>query len=208
MPRIVVMSDTHMYHRMLTVPEGDVVVHCGDFTAAGERSDYDDFFSWYAELPHQHKILVAGNHDREFEEEPELAVARLGAGIVYLQDAGIVIDRVKFWGSPWQPAFNDWAFNLPRGIALARKWNLIPWDTDVLVTHGQPMTVLDYIPGSGHVGCADLWKRVGDIAPRVHAFGHIHEGSGMELRDGTQFVNASICDGQYRPLNPARVVDL
>lgn len=205
--RIVFVSDTHGMHREVIVPDGDVFVHCGDFTK-NSQDMLVDFRRWLDELPHAHKIVVAGNHDVAFEQSPGLAIPRLGESVTYLQDTGFLVAGVLFWGSPWQPAFNDWAFNLPRGAALARKWNLIPDGTDVLITHGPPMTVLDETPGQGHLGCADLWKRVQQLTPRVHAFGHIHEGSGAESRDGTRFVNASICDGSYRPINPARVVDI
>ena len=207
MMRIVFVSDTHGMHREVAIPEGDVFVHCGDFTK-NSLDTLEDFRVWLDELPHVHKIVVAGNHDVAFEQSPELAVPRLGQGVTYLQDSGILINGVAFWGSPWQPAYNDWAFNLPRGAALSRKWNLIPDGTDVLITHGPPLTVLDEVPALGHLGCADLWKRVREVSPRVHAFGHIHEGSGVEMRDGTYFVNAAICDGLHRAVNSARVVDI
>ena len=205
--RIVFVSDTHGMHREVSVPDGDVFVHCGDFTK-NARDTLADFRHWLHELPHAQKVVVAGNHDVAFEKSPEVAIPRLGEAVTYLEDSGVEIDGVSFWGSPWQPAYNDWAFNLQRGAALARKWNLIPDETDVLITHGPPMTVLDEVPALGHLGCADLWKRVRELSPRVHAFGHIHEGSGTDIRDGIHFVNASICDGLYRPVNPARVVDV
>jgi len=205
--RIVFVSDTHGMHRKVEVPVGDVFVHCGDFTKNSDDT-LEDFRAWLAELPFAHRIVVAGNHDRAFEEVPGYASAMIGESATYLQDSGVTIDGISFWGSPWQPAYNNWAFNLPRGAALARKWNLIPNGTDVLVTHGPPMTILDEVAGDGHLGCADLWKRVRDIGPRIHAFGHIHEGSGVDVRDGTTFVNAAICDGEYRPVNTARVVTL
>jgi Icc-related predicted phosphoesterase len=101
----------------------------------------------------------------------------------------------------------DWAFNLPRGPRLAAEWAKIPDTTDVLITHGPPMGILDHVWGE-HVGCADLLARIAAVKPKVHAFGHIHEGSGVLVQDGTTYVNASICDGEYRPVNPIRVVDL
>jgi Icc-related predicted phosphoesterase len=208
--RLVIASDTHSLHDQISVPEGDIFLHAGDFMNRGVLAEVSTFSRWIRDLPHRYKIVIAGNHDLAFEDSPEAArrILRDGEdGLTYLQDSGIAIDGVRFWGSPWQPWFNDWAFNLQRGAEIARKWNLIPADTDVLVTHGPPMTILDFAYGE-HLGCADLWKRVQDIAPRVHAFGHIHEGSGDEERDGTIYVNASICDGAYRPVNPCRVIDI
>jgi Icc-related predicted phosphoesterase len=207
--RLVFASDTHGLHDVLAVPDGDVFIHCGDLTNTGELSEIREVGKWLRRLPHRHKIVIAGNHDRAFEDEPETAqeLVGAGAGVIYLQDAEVNIDGVKFYGSPWQPWFLDWAFNLQRGAEIARKWNLIPDGTDVLVTHGPPMTILDYANGQ-HLGCADLWKRVSEVGPKIHAFGHIHESSGEEDRDGTKFVNAAICDGEYFPVNPARVVDI
>jgi hypothetical protein len=209
--RLVFASDTHERHQGLIVPDGDVFVHAGDFTMLGSTKAIKAFSDWIRALPHPNKIVIAGNHDIAFEETPKAARQALQDGedgLIYLQDNGVTIQGVSFWGSPWQPAFFDWAFNLPRGPVIAAKWDMIPAGTDVLITHGPPMGILDLVPGGGHVGCADLLERIYDLQPRVHAFGHIHEGTGMDGRDGTTFVNASICDGAYRALNPCRVVDI
>jgi predicted phosphodiesterase len=207
--RLVIASDTHGLHDAVTVPDGDVFIHAGDLTSIGDLAEISNVGKWIRGLPHRHKIVIAGNHDRGFEEHPTDAQKLLGAedGITYLQDSGVVIDGIKFWGSPWQPEFLNWAFNLRRGAEIARKWNLIPFGTDVLITHGPPMAILDYAHGEHH-GCADLWKRVRDLAPKIHAFGHIHEGSGVEERDRTTYFNASICDGEHKAVNPCRVIDV
>jgi len=209
--RIVIASDTHEQHAGIVVPDGDVFVHCGDLTYRGDPKAIGAVGTWVRSLPHAHKLVIAGNHDLLFENGLVMARHALGDGhdgLVYLQDSGITIEGVRFWGSPWQPWFYDWAFNLQRGPDIAAKWALIPDSTDVLITHGPPLGILDLAPIGGHVGCGDLLDRIAIVRPKVHVFGHIHEGSGVEQRDGTTFVNASICDGQYRPLNPVRVVDV
>lgn len=208
--RFVFASDTHSRHESLVVPPGDVFVHCGDFTMNGNLSDIEAFGGWVRALPHAHKVVIAGNHDLTFERNPSRARQALENGttaITYLEDSATTIEGIHVYGSPWQPWFYDWAFNLARGEEIARKWSLIPNDTHVLVTHGPPMAILDRV-GRGHVGCADLWRRVRSIRPIVHAFGHIHEGSGVDERDGITFINASICDASYRPVHPCRVVDV
>jgi predicted phosphohydrolase len=208
--RIVIASDTHEQHAKIVVPDGDVFVHCGDLTYRGDLPAIAQAGKWIRSLPHPHKMVIAGNHDWAFELKFDAARRRLGDGqdgLVYLQDFGTTIDGVRFWGSPWQPWFFDWAFNLRRGPAIAAKWALIPDSTDILITHGPPMGILDYVRGE-RVGCVDLLARIALIKPKVHAFGHIHEGSGVLAQDGTTFVNASICDGEYRPINPVRVVDI
>lgn len=176
----------------------------------GRTDRIAEFGAWVRALPHRHKIVIAGNHDMTFESAPPIAQRALGDrrdGIRYLEDSGIEIDGMRFWGSPWQPWFYDWAFNLNRGKPIAAKWSLIPQDTDVLITHGPPMGTLDFVHGD-HVGCADLRDRIEVIRPKLHVFGHIHEGSGIEATDDTIFVNASICDEAYRPTNPFRVIDI
>tara|TARA_R110002094_G_scaffold138498_2_gene129838 strand:- start:693 stop:1313 length:621 start_codon:yes stop_codon:yes gene_type:complete len=205
--RIVCLSDTHSQHAQLEVPDGDVLVHAGDFTGRGERHEILEFHRWLATLPHQHKLVIAGNHDLMFENDPEQARALLNA-CTYLQDSGVTVDGIKFWGSPWQPLFYDWAFNLQRGPALAAKWALIPTDTDVLVTHGPPFGILDMTARGEPAGCHELACELARVRPRLHVFGHIHEAYGQLKRNGTTFVNACNCTLHYQPDNPAIVIDL
>ena len=203
-------SDTHERHARLPVPDGDVFVHAGDFTMVGDLRKVAAFGTWVRALPHRMKLVIAGNHDRTFEDRLDAALRALGDGcdgLTYLQDSGVTVDGVSFWGSPWQPWFYDWAFNLPRGPMIAAKWALIPPATDVLITHGPPMGTLDFVHAE-HVGCEDLRERVQTIRPKVHVFGHIHEGSGVITAQETTFVNASICDEDYQPTNPCRVADI
>ncbi len=142
----------------------------------------------------------------------------MDSSFTYLQDSGCEIDGVKFWGSPWQPEFNDWHFNLSRGEPLARKWRLIPDDTDVLITHGPPHGILDECPewisgwgrtrGTVHVGCEELAKALERVQPKVHIFGHIHEGAGVLEQDGRTYINASSMDANYDITHPPRVFEL
>ena len=85
---------------------------------------------------------------------------------IYLEDSGVVIDGLKFWGSPWTPEFFDWAFNARRGLQLFDKWQKIPLDTDVLITHGPPAGILDLVvtrQGEAQVGCNDLLRRIHEL---------------------------------------------
>lgn len=208
--RVVFISDTHGLHRGLTIPDGDVVVHCGDATNIGEEREVRAFLGWFSRLPHKRKLFIAGNHDWLFEKEIGRALSLIPPGVEYLQDSGVVIDGVRFWGSPWQPEFCGWAFNLPRGDALANKWATIPDDTDVLITHGPPQGIGDTIrPGGLSLGCAQLAARLQQL-PRlqVHAYGHIHGGYGAHERGAVRFLNASVCNEAYEPTNVPIAVDL
>ena len=110
--------------------------------------------------------------------------------------------------SPDQLPFYDWAFNLPRGKALAKVWAKIPDDTDVLITHGPPYGILDKTERGEHCGCQDLLERIKVIQLKLHIFGHIHEGYGMFQDESTTFVNGSVCDADYNPRNAAQVYEI
>jgi len=209
--RVVCMSDTHLVHERgeVEVPDGDILVHTGDATHKGTPDEIRRFDDWYAAFPHRHKIFVAGNHDFGFERTPEEARALLDPSIVYLQDAEATLEGLRFYGSPWQPWFMDWAFNLSRGPEIRAKWEQVPAGIDVLLTHGPPQGIGDRLVGGEEVGCADLFEEITTrIRPRLHVCGHIHEARGQVERDGTLFVNASIADERYRLAHGAIVVDL
>ena len=207
MPRIVLISDTHGYHGSVKIPEGDVLIHAGDFSMRGALMDLRDFCSWFASQPHAHKIFIAGNHDWCFERQNAESRA-LVRDVTYLQDSGVTCCGLKVYGSPWQPWFMDWAFNVERGEKIAAIWARIPVDTDILVTHGPPARVLDAVAAGPEVGCEDLLQRVENIQPKLHVFGHIHEGYGERMVKNTHCVNASICDEHYRPRNVPIVIEV
>jgi predicted phosphohydrolase len=205
--RIVCLSDTHDLHDQLQVPDGDLLLHAGDATMRGSEAQIRAFDRWLATLPHRHKVVIAGNHDWAFERTPAAARSWLRAA-TYLEDSEVTVDGVRIWGSPWQPWFYDWAFNLERGPAIAAKWDRIPAGIDVLVTHGPPAGILDRTDQGDAVGCADLLAAVRRVRPKLHVFGHIHEAYGTLEQDGVRFVNASNCSVRYRPVQPPIVVDL
>lgn len=204
---IVCISDTHGAHRQINVPEADILIHAGDFSARSSIAGLTDFNNWLGNLPHRYKIVIAGNHDSLFEMANIFARSFL-TNAIYLQDSEVIIDHVKFYGSPWTPEFNHWAFMKQRG-EMKYVWEKIPADVDVLITHGPPYGVLDK---SGYkkanMGCAYLGKAIETIRPKLHVFGHIHEGSGVEIREQTIFINAAIMNEHYKPVNEAVLVDL
>jgi Icc-related predicted phosphoesterase len=113
----------------------------------------------------------------------------------YLEDEAVTIDGVRFYGSPWQPEFMDWAFNLPRGEALAAVWAKIPVGVDVLVTHGPPAGIGDLVHGRS-TGCAELRRRLDEVAPALHMFGHIHEDGGAWRLGRSVIANVTTWDGE------------
>jgi predicted phosphohydrolase len=207
--RLVLISDTHGRHGALALPDGDVLIHAGDMSLRGESREIRYFGDWFAAQPHRHKIVIAGNHDFLFADEPDQARALL-RGCAYLEDSAICIDGVTFYGSPYTPRFFDWAFNQDRGPASAARWEKIPAATDILITHGPPFGVLDRTVAGEFAGCQDLLTAIRRVRPRLHVFGHIHEGAGIyEATDiGTTFVNASVLGHRHTVSHAPRVFDV
>lgn len=207
MIKVIAISDTHTKHNKLNIPEGDILIHAGDFSSKGHIDDLIKFNTWLGTLPHQHKIIIAGNHDFCFQNQPEVSKELLTNG-KYLQDQLIELLGLKIYGSPWQPWFFDWAFNLKRGQEIKAKWDLIPKNTDILITHGPPMGILDKTARGKLVGCEELLKTVMEINPKYHIFGHIHEDYGILKMDKTTFINASNCNLAYQAINKPIVIDI
>lgn len=203
------ISDTHMNQGQLEIPTGiDLVVHSGDATNWADpyrnESEMRAFIDWFATLPIPLKIFVPGNHDTSVDNglvTRELIESR---GITLLIDQAIEIEGHKFWGTPWTPRFGNWSWMTDRG-KINRKWDLIPDDTDVLITHGPPYGVLDATYNQKNdvelVGCSALAKRVAKIEPRLMMFGHVH--STKDIRNSgtreiwgsrTRFSNGACCD--------------
>ena len=216
--KITVISDLHTRHGLIPMedlPGGDLLICAGDIMNSGyNKNDILDFCTWFNSLDqYEDKVFIAGNHDRMFENHPEAVeeLTNIFLDIDYLQDEELVIygdgpngdrpeDNIRIYGSPWQPEFYNWAFNLPKnGIELAAKWEAIPDNTDILITHGPAYDTLDTVVGRfwDNLGCNLLAERIAVVKPKIHVCGHIHSGYGYEFKDGTHFFNASVLDEQY-----------
>ncbi|SFM65390.1 metallophosphatase domain-containing protein [Halopseudomonas yangmingensis] len=209
--KLVCISDTHsMHHSICDIPDGDVLIHAGDSLGQGTLDNVVELNDWLGTLPHRYKIVIAGNHDWVFQDSPEQAREALSHAI-YLEDSGIEIEGVRFWGSPWTPTFWNWAFMLDPGQPLYDAWSRIPDNTDVLITHGPPRGIGDEVAlglGPRNVGCAELMQRIDRLSLKAHVFGHIHEGYGIYQRGPLTLINASTCNAQYQPINPPIVLNL
>lgn len=218
--KIILSSDFHGHWNLIEkFPDGDVLIISGDllknYNLRDERigkcsrqlAELIEFDNYIRRIDkYKYIILIAGNHDFVFQNIDISNNADFK--FIYLMDSGVTIAGVKFYGSPWQPWFYDWAFNLPRnGPEIKSRFDLIPKDTDVLITHTPPFGVLDEVD-RGHVGCEKLSYILNDpnpnnikLKPKINTFGHIHEGYGKKEINGVIYINASICDKLYRPIN-------
>lgn len=218
MTKIVCISDTHLAHEDITIPKCDFLIHSGDATYRGSEQEIRSFANWFNRQPAKHLIYTPGNHEVFFEKALPLSKAwfqeECPKGHLLLHEE-ITIDGLKIFGSPWTPEFGNWAFMYSRfeqeGI---EKWDSIPNDVDILVTHGPPQNILDRVENpnvynSGPLGCYDLRERIKNLKNlKLHVFGHIHSGHGIMTIDNTIFVNASVMDEMYDPFYPPTVVDL
>jgi Icc-related predicted phosphoesterase len=200
---IVALSDQHGV--LPDIPSCDLLLIAGDVCPI---SNHDlsfqanwlarDFRWWLARLPARKIVLIAGNHDLVFQEQPHLIPRDLPA--TYLQDSRLEWEGLRIWGTPWQPWFFDWAFNLYEDD-LKTKWALIPDDTDILVVHGPPRGFGDGVPerdGIRRTGSPSLLERISEVRPKLVVYGHIHEGRG-EWRVGNSILaNVTILDEGYR----------
>lgn len=206
MTSLCIISDTHGRHNSVRIPPCDILIHCGDFTTDIGRKSLRDFLVWFERQPAiKAKLLISGNHDGATEKWPDLAAAMMkevAPSVTYLQDSGCTIDGIKFWGSPVTPTFFNWYHMRDRGETIKRHWDMIPRDTDVVITHGPPRGILDWSDyGKEHGGCDDLLAAVKEIKPKIHCYGHFHGEYGTKQIDGIIFVNASLCNEKYKPVN-------
>ncbi|WP_226987416.1 metallophosphoesterase family protein [Parachlamydia acanthamoebae] len=123
-----------------------------------------------------------------------------------MNDSGVEIHGIKIWGSPITPWFENWAFNRHRGDEIKAHWDLIPSDTEILITHGPCYGILDEVKISRqwtrHVGCEELEKNIHASQIKLHVFGHIHGARNVKTHAGKIFVNAASLNDSYKPYRP------
>jgi Icc-related predicted phosphoesterase len=229
--KITSIADPHSKQRYINWrhPEDrktNLLMIAGDISMLGNRNEVQDFFSWLYRFPADFIVLVAGNHDLSFDphrggndgDKPlwlleELATFRSKETNFYLENSGCEIEGIKIWGSPITPWFfgETWAFNEHRGSdKIGKIWEQIPEGTDIIITHGPPFDYGDFIPPNGNgnknphgmkVGCLELANKIKEIKPALSLFGHIHEGYGFYSDEHTIYLNSSVVDARYQPVN-------
>ena len=194
-----IISDTHGKHEFLTLKGADVLVHCGDFSH-GSREEIISFLEWLSEQEHEHKILIAGNHDRWLGEMAEMEELKedfrnfvfRSYGVIYLHDDSVLIDEINFYGSPYSVTFYSWSF-MESEEELAKRYKNIPDNTQVLLTHTPVRNILDKTSKGEYVGSKALGHRVAELEHlQLHCCGHIHDSYGVMDVEGVTYVNASV----------------
>ena len=230
--KISFISDTHtnMYDESrneLLLEGGDILCFTGDIMSTGyNEGELIHFLKWFSKQSFTYKIFIAGNHDRYLEKYSVLAEEIISNykkdGVVYLKNSSFEYGGIKFYGTPHQPYFCGWAFNVPDSKKLLNIYQMIPDDTDILLTHCPPYGVLDQshqpkyhnITGEDHLGSSELRevldeKKKNNVMPKVVAFGHIHGDGGKMIKiEETIYINGSLCDEMYDPVNDIVSIDI
>ena len=228
MTKILCISDTHGKHSQIPkewLEDADIIIHAGDISNVGGLTEIEYFCEWFSSLSqYKHKIFIAGNHDLGFETKSIEAtqIVRKYPNITYLEDTMVEVEGLKIYGTPWQPEFFDWAFNVKRGSDLAKKWSEVPSNLDILITHGPAYGMVDWVEprknhggefrkfiDGGNVGCEDLLDAVTTrIKPKYLISGHIHYAYGEMVRNNINFINASTLNEQYMVTNPPIIFEI
>lgn len=221
--RLIFISDTHTYHDKIKLPKCDILVHAGDYSFIGSIPEVNKFMTWFSEQDCSYRVCINGNHEKMFWKNPNLFMSLIPKNVIFLLDNQVEIEGLNFYGSPHTKEFCSWAYPYFNEQEAEVIWNKIPDDTDILITHMPAYKMHDGAPykvgrngllvpsldeGGEPVGCKVLKSRIEKVKPLIHVAGHIHEGAGYTETKETLFINASVCDGKYKPINPITVVDI
>lgn len=186
---VVCVSDSH--NNRPDLPVGDILIHAGDLTQSGSFEELQAALAWLQCQAHPTKIVIAGNHDLLLDSSLDVldtggdAAARRGrldwGDIIYLENSDTFITcpngrRLRVYGSPNSVRHGNWAFQYPRSESQKTWMGALPDNIDILITHGPPRAHRDTL----RLGSVALLREVWRVRPRLHVFGHVHEGYGTE----------------------------
>lgn len=221
--QVVALSDTHLTHSQLEVPDGDLFLFAGDFESTSIsrlRAQLD----WLQQLPHKYKVFIAGNHDfifqttainlifTEYSVHKPLAQSLLQAsapGLYYLENSGVIINKKLIWGTPNTPSFGSWAF-MESEAKLGRRFQQMPQKLDILISHGPPYGILDKTETGIHAGSSALLEASNLREIKHHLFGHIHPH--YEVREqhseSRSWYNVGVTDDQLNVIHKPTIFKL
>ena len=209
--KIVAISDSHHKHYYLKLPKGDMLIHAGDLTYRGERIEQMLVIDWFKHIAKKYKYVVSvmGNHDMNMTKAWFDSLHYLPNNVHILQDSGIEIEGINFYGSPYSVRFGDWGFGEPDD-KLAVRFNHIPKKTNILITHGPAYSILDRNKYGECCGSKSLYQKIKQLPNlKHHLFGHLHEQGGkQEIIENVTFSNVSVLDENYEIKNKATIIEV
>lgn len=193
---IVALADIHNSTSIAPLPEGDILLVAGDLCSRGTMEELSTTTSWLARQRFETKVVIAGNHDWCLDDiniNKKAAQQLLkDSGCIYLRDEMVTLRGLRIYGSPWTPAFGNWAFNLDYD-QLRERWAKIPEGLDVLLVHGPPLGYGDMTTRGQAVGDPYLLEAIDRCRPKNVFFGHIHEAGGSWSRgENTMLFNCTV----------------
>ncbi|TDZ58276.1 putative rhamnogalacturonate lyase C [Colletotrichum trifolii] len=187
----------------------DVAIHCGDLTESSSVEEYKATLQLLRDISAPLKIVIAGNHDlhldppalnRNIDEAERVnhetfdrrmvnEEIRTGKSlfdtaraeeIVFLEEGTYQFvlrngAALKLFASPFTPSTEGWAFEYATHDFDIQK------GTDIVVTHGPPLGLLDISSTGKRIGCPQLFKALARSQPKMHCFGHVHHAWGARL---------------------------
>ena len=148
-----------------------MLLHAGDFTRRGWPDEVEHFKKFLDSLPHEYKVVIAGNHELTFDLENWSRIIEkwtppyeINPGetksildnCIYLEESGCEVLGYKIWGTPWTPTHSNMGFNADHGSDIEAHHAKIPADTEILLSHGPPFGILDMCHHGGLAGCHAL----------------------------------------------------
>ena len=222
--KVAVISDLHGHLPIYPSPywegieECELLLICGDILPLRMQTNMiesrlwltEEFKPWAASLPVEQVYFIAGNHDFWFERN-DLTAHQIFSShdkVRYLkneyvdyistQDAKVY----RIFGTPYCHIFGNWAF-MRDEETLAKKFNQIPGNVDILISHDAPYGTSDicfegFSTGKGHIGCPELRDAIIASKPKYNFHGHLHSSNhGEEILGETKVYNTSILNEQY-----------
>lgn len=200
--KVVIVSDTHNLHDKLILPDGDILIHCGDYSTKGSLTEFTNFAQWMVKQNFKYKLVLKGNHDKiHYREDVQSKLNEYGIITLDQNRDAMKIMGLNIWGSNGVPFIRNNTYNNTKE-ERDLWWKDMPVGLDILVTHCPPRTVLDLNSKFEHCGCDSLLESVTSKHPKHHVFGHIHEASGSVYESRfTKFYNCAFLDRAYKVID-------
>ena len=207
---VVAVSDTHTIYDFSETPDGDLLVIAGDILMRGDIGELRKVMSQLGAESHRwkHILLVPGNHDfalesfvhggktwEEYARDVDIKEYPKNMTISHKGFVEILGITIMTWS--YVPKLTTWAFYQPGELFRAEFESCLPVPphVDMVVSHGPPYGILDWIPRVGAVGSKSM-ENAFNFPYDYHIFGHIHEGAGTTVRDRDAFIRTN--NKEYR----------
>lgn len=231
--KLVIISDTHNLHDELSLPSGDVLIHCGDYSYEGRHDEVVNFLIWMQEQTKKYRLVIGGHGNHELgpyeDREHFNELKTVFAPDVIWPHMRVFTDPItslNFFFSPYVTTINGRCAFEASPSEYQEIVKRIPDNVDILISHGPPFNILDtfvrhsidwdsqqndyaHSTREFKIGSKVLAERIKEIEPKLVCFGHCHENGGQTVEiDGTIYVNGAVLNENYEIANEPVTVNL